>query len=383
MTMTARSEGSAAPQRTDVALFVDPFSHHFLEDRLFEWEAVGGGESMHAPWAHLRDWFGERGIAVFTADRLVWDERRADVNVYISLGMYERCRELAQRDDVSMSAFFAFEGPIVDPGLYRNLSWLKDCVKRIYSFSSARALAPFLTEPIELHPFCVTYPHDGVHAETWSRSERDFLVMINGNRLPRLFVDELYTERLRAVEFFGRSDEIDLYGIGWNEPPYRPYAPWVPRLLRRTHRKLVEAKDRVRPDPLLVAARRVYHGPIPTKCETLGKYRFSICYENQILEGWITEKIFDCFRAGTVPVYWGAPDIEEHIPAECYIDRRKFASQEELRQFLLSLSPDETHAYREAGRAFLSSDRFYPFSKQAFTDRCACIVHEDTGVLVE
>lgn len=382
MSTAATERARGAKTSADVALFVDPFSHHFLGDRLFEWEAAGGGESMHAPWVHLRDWFRLRGVPVRTADHLVRGEGLGEANVYISLGMYEDCRELSLRDDVCTSAFFAFEGPIVDPSLYRNLEWIQHCVKRVYSFSNAGALAPFLTSPVDLLQFCIPYPFDGVEPETWSRSEREFLVMINGNRLPRVFTDELYTERVRAIAFFARFGEIDLYGVGWDEPPYRPYGPRVPRPLRRAHRRLLAAKQRISPDPLLQAARSVYRGAVPTKCPTLGRYRFAICYENQILDGWITEKIFDCFRAGTVPVYWGAPDIEKYLPPECYVDRRKFGSYDELREFLLSLGPSALRAYREAGREFLSSEAFYPFSKRAFTDRCARIVEEDTGILI-
>ncbi len=163
-------------------------------------------------------------------------------------------------------------------------------------------------------------------------------------------------------------------------PPYRPYEPWVPYTAQRAHRALIAARDRIRPDPLLAASRRVWHGATDDKIATLGKYRFAICYENQILKGWITEKIFDCFRAGTVPVYWGAPDIDSHVPPDCFVDKRRFASYPELRDFLHQLSPAEVQGYRDAGRRFLSSEAFYPFSKQAFTDLCAGLIAEDTGV---
>jgi hypothetical protein len=365
----------------EVTLFVDPFSYHFLHDRLFDLETGAfSGDDIQAPWAYLRDWFRERGVPVHTADLL--DGRAGGTNVYVSLGLQERCRALAARGDVTMSAFFAFEGPIVDPDLYRNLSWVKDCVKRVYSFSNEQALAPFLTGPLELERFCVTYPFDGVDEAAWSRTDRGFLVMINGNRLPRLFVDELYTERRRALAYFGAHGEVDLYGIGWDHPPFRPYASWVPYTAQRVHRKLIAMKHRVRPDTELEAARRVYRGPTDRKSETLSRYTFALCYENQTLDGWITEKLFDCLRAGTVPVYWGAPNIEEYVPPECFVDRRRFATYDELREHLHSLGPREIDEHREAGREFFASTRFYPFSKQAFVDRLADILAEDTGVKV-
>ena len=45
--------------------------------------------------------------------------------------------------------------------------------------------------------------------------------MINMNKLPRLTKYELFTERMRAVEFFSRTNDIDLYGIGWDKASLR------------------------------------------------------------------------------------------------------------------------------------------------------------------
>ena len=374
--------GPATAAGSDVTLFVDPFTHHYLGDRLFEpGTATYGGDNILGTWIYLREWFQRRGVAVFTADRLVRGERTTDLNVYVSLGRQESCRELAKRPDVVMSAFFAFEAPIVEPSLYRNLAWVKDCVKRVYSFSDAEGLAPFVTEPIGFHRFCLPYPFQTVDEETWRRTRRDgFLVMINANKLPRLDVNELYTERMRAVEFFARTREIDLYGIGWDQPPFRMGKTWMPHAVQRVQRRLLAWKHSLRPDPLLEAARSVWRGKIESKFDALGRYTFAVCFENQVLNGWITEKLFDCFRAGTIPIYWGAPDIGDYVPAEAFIDFRRFAGYAELREFLHGLTSAEINAYREAARSFVESPRFHPFTAHAFVERCASILAEDTGL---
>jgi len=129
-----------------------------------------------------------------------------------------------------------------------------------------------------------------------------------------------------------------------------------------------------------VAARRVYKGQLATKWETLSRYTFTLCFENTILKGWLTEKIFECFRVGTIPIYWGATDVEELIPSECFIDMRRFAGYWELRNFLRSLGDDEVRQYRECGREFLRSDRFRPFTKDAFVDIFRRILQEDAGL---
>ena len=45
-----------------------------------------------------------------------------------------------------------------------------------------------------------------------------------------------------------------------------------------------------------------YRGVIPSK-DVLKEFRFCLCYENmQNISGYITEKIFDAFHFGSVPV---------------------------------------------------------------------------------
>lgn len=49
--------------------------------------------------------------------------------------------------------------------------------------------------------------------------------------------------------------------------------------------------------------------PWGDKSEGLNDYMFSITVENDKYETYYTEKLTDCFATGTIPVYWGAPDI--------------------------------------------------------------------------
>jgi glycosyl transferase family 10 (putative fucosyltransferase) len=80
----------------------------------------------------------------------------------------------------------------------------------------------------------------------------------------------------------------------------------------------------------------------PTKLETIGRYRFTLAFENSIARDYVTEKFYDPLLVGSVPVYLGAPNVIDHAPAaSCYIDVRDFAGPRELANFLLELSSDE------------------------------------------
>ncbi|MEN9344193.1 MAG: hypothetical protein RLZZ453_980 [Chlamydiota bacterium] len=119
---------------------------------------------------------------------------------------------------------------------------------------------------------------------------------------------------------------------------------------------------------------RCYKGRIPglncgkEKIDTLKNYRFCICFENRThLNGYISEKIFPCFAAGCVPVYWGAPNIEEYIPKDCFIDYRDFQNVEELYVFLKTMPESVYEQYLDSIRQFLSSEQAQLFSPQYFS----------------
>ncbi len=53
--------------------------------------------------------------------------------------------------------------------------------------------------------------------------------------------------------------------------------------------------------------------PIPNKIEALRDYCYSIVIENERSSGWFTEKLIDCLQTGTIPLYYGAPDMLEYF----------------------------------------------------------------------
>src|SRR5262249_42868783 len=153
----------------------------------------------------------------------------------------------------------------------------------------------------------------------------------------------------------------------------------LPPQLVRAHRYVWERVPFVKKHPYEEVIKRVWRGRVDSKHETMSGYTFAITYENMELDGWINEKIFDAFLVGTIPIFRGAPDIGDYIPAECFVDPRRFATYGELEDYLRSLGPAEIEQYREAGRAFIASDAYAPFTKQVFAETIARAVAEDLG----
>ena len=80
----------------------------------------------------------------------------------------------------------------------------------------------------------------------------------------------------------------------------------------------------------------------PTLLETIGRFKFTLAFENAIAEDYVTEKFYDPLYAGSVPVYLGAPNVERLAPAkDCYIDVRDFSGPRELAERLLELDADD------------------------------------------
>lgn len=89
----------------------------------------------------------------------------------------------------------------------------------------------------------------------------------------------------------------------------------------------------------------------PTKLAVLGRYCFCLAFENAVEDDYVTEKLYDCFLAGCVPVYLGAPNVADFVPApDSYLDVRDFASPRDLALHLLRVG--STPALYEAHHAW-------------------------------
>ncbi|RUM91425.1 MAG: hypothetical protein DSZ27_06455 [Thiomicrospira sp.] len=168
---------------------------------------------------------------------------------------------------------------------------------------------------------------------------------------------ELYSKRVEIIRWFEENhlEQFDLYGMGWDS--YRFSGP-----------KLVRALNKIKPlTRLLAPIFPSYRGKVEQKKTVLEKYKFAICFENaRDISGYITEKIFDCFVAGCVPVYWGADNIDNHIPNSCYIDMRNFPTYESLYSFLINISDHEYENYLNEIELFFASEKAERFSASYF-----------------
>ncbi len=173
--------------------------------------------------------------------------------------------------------------------------------------------------------------------------------------------DELYTKRVEFIRWFEKNhlDEFDLYGTKWEQ--YRFGHSFFGKVLNKI--KPLRKKN-------LFPS---YKGMVDSKYDTMKNYKFSICYENiKDQNGYITEKIFDSFFAGCVPIYWGAKNVAEHIPKECFIDKREFDSFEEIYEFIKNMDEKTYMNYLDTIEEFLNSSKADQFRAEIFAETIVC-----------
>lgn len=188
--------------------------------------------------------------------------------------------------------------------------------------------------------------------------QKKFCTLIAGNKSSSEY-GELYSQRLNAIRFFENKypEKFEFYGFGWNDF-------WF------TGPKLIRAFNRIPWFRKLFAEKhQCYKGTVKSKLETLSQYKFCICYENVgTVPGYISEKIWDCFFAGCLPVYLGAPNILEYVPANCFIDRRNFESDAAVYEYLQNMTEEGYNGYMERICEYLKTATAYAFSEKGYAD---------------
>ena len=79
------------------------------------------------------------------------------------------------------------------------------------------------------------------------------------------------------------------------------------------------------------------------KLEWLPNYKFNICFENSSYPGYTTEKLYEAYIGGTIPIYWGSPTIEVDFNPRAFLNWYDYGSDEALIEAVIELdnNPDK------------------------------------------
>lgn len=74
----------------------------------------------------------------------------------------------------------------------------------------------------------------------------------------------------------------------------------------------------------------------------MNKYLLHFSFENSNEEDYITEKLWGAFTSGTLPVYMGAPNVQDHVPEHSIISWHDFSSTQALGDYLQRVIANKT-----------------------------------------
>ncbi len=92
--------------------------------------------------------------------------------------------------------------------------------------------------------------------------------------------------------------------------------------------------------------------------------------------GYISEKIFDCFYAGVVPIYLGDDNISKYIPSEALVDARQFTTDLELLKYVRECPKSVWQKMYDSGQDYLQSESIKIFQSDRFVSRMIEIINE-------
>ncbi len=168
----------------------------------------------------------------------------------------------------------------------------------------------------------------------------------------------------------GRSYD-ELSGVGFPEKERDISVICSNKAMTSGHLQRMEFVERLLPLSPMTRFGRGFHD-LPDKWHGLAPFRYSVAIENSSHPHYWTEKISDCFLAGTVPIYWGAPNIADYFPMDAMIILRSL-DHEEAAQVIRVEATAEAYihrmgALREAKRRILEEYNLFEVAYQLAND---------------
>ena len=319
-----------------------------IQNKLFDPSCLSIGFDILAPYALLWSLAADHGIYLYTPDLLAYED--ADACLFVELSRLNLPLLVSSIRNQCPRLLIAMESPSASS--FSHSPAFQQLFQFVYSWAKPSALS--LQGLYRKLSYAV--PSTSIASPPFDL--RKFASMIASNKRSS-HPSELYSLRRQIIGWYYAHYPtlFDLYGHGWNRPacftdsnPLVCFAKLASCLRRPFYRSPAS-----------------FVGSTPDKRITLGSYKFSFCFENIAShDDYLTEKIFDCLLAKTIPIYYGAPNIGDLIPASCFIDFRAFDSFRDLHDFLVDIDERTYCSYLQSASEFLESASFTSFSPEAF-----------------
>ena len=162
--------------------------------------------------------------------------------------------------------------------------------------------------------------------------------------------NEAYSLRRHVISWSTKNKkELDLFGYDWDKILFKKYPLTFLNRFKIFPRFVIQK---------LSNYSSLYKGILNTKFDVLGNYKFCFCFENIYgINGYISEKIFDCFFSNTIPIYVGADNVLDYIPKNAFIDFRDFECIGDLYLYIENMNEETFNGYLKNFKSYLNSEK--------------------------
>jgi hypothetical protein len=78
-------------------------------------------------------------------------------------------------------------------------------------------------------------------------------------------------------------------------------------------------------------------GSVAAKMKFLNDYKFNLCFENSSYAGYTTEKLYEAYMFGTVPIYWGSPTIECDFNPKAFLNWHDYQDDDAFMEAIIEV----------------------------------------------
>ena len=311
-------------------LFVE---ERFLNNKIFSKEINVDEQYRHTKYILLKELFSKNDISLDTQD--ITKDFNSDFTIYIDY----------QEPKSKLNYLIVREPPTIIPNNHKiqKLKYFEKVFTWNSDLENYKNIFKINTLSFDLENLNILD----------NNSKDGYLLVVSNKKSSSKY--ENYSKRFEVIDFFeNQNKKFHLYGTGWHHKSYKNNI--INKICNNRYIK-------IRADLPIN-----YKGEIKNKINLGSKFLFQFAIENtKNVKGYISEKIFDCFFSGSIPIYSGSSDIKNYIPENIFINFDDFNNLQELIRYTQSLEKNKIELFREGIRNFFSSENIKYFDSRSNT----------------
>jgi len=100
------------------------------------------------------------------------------------------------------------------------------------------------------------------------------------------------------------------------------------------------------------------------KWEFMRPYKFTISFENEKIEHYTTEKIYEAMKVNSIPIYWGNPKIEADFNTSSFLNYYDYGSDEALIEKIIELDNNDDEYMKMLSQPWFKNNEVNKFLRK-------------------